>query len=528
MGRGKGALARRDLHHDLPMVGRRPFMDILHAVPPALSNNTPPINPAPFHRPSSARPPPYKRPRTISPPPPPDPTDLPPLNDPSVTNLLYHPSRLIDLDKLGLSPSYPRALARIHIPAEHLIISNPAIKGRHLWGSPAGYTDDSDLVAILLQTGHFAPSLGYPDWLDYLTVTVSLARHVRDVSPPFTGRLLNGIESRSWGSRYDGARLHVLDTVAMRDGKPVALSIPRCVEHRVRTPRLIPWNAPGPTVAPSEVPGSPDRAGQSIQPSSSRPPSPRPAQPTQPSNRSLLPFVEPANMLRARSPEPPAKTGTGQSAETTGSEPVTRVMLETCVTFNMLNEPCLPYDLKELTTLASDSNPHNRILRAGEVVYVENDDQRFEISPVFAEEENGGEDSDVQPESQSKLRRVRIARVLPHAIRMIRMKKAGFDLSGDDDDAGDQTVARKDDGDSGGREPNGRAELGEKKGGQSRKRKTPSSEGLTTVPLAECWLDVIVPECRAADICWDTNGFSIDRQWFRVTKMSFTKITDAD
>lgn len=202
MGRGKGIPPRKDPSpHEVGMVGRRTFMEHLHPLPPSSRR--------------SDRPRPSKRPRTQPSP-----------------NFLYAPNRHLDVEKL-LASSPVRHVC-IHIPSDHLTPCAPTVRARQLWGSDE-YTDDSDIVAVLLHSGRLPLD---STRLDFLSVRIRVDRHICRVSPPFQGVLRNGIASRSWGSVYEGGRLCIMDVSVVRG---------ECVSAQVREPRWmgLPGGLPG-------------------------------------------------------------------------------------------------------------------------------------------------------------------------------------------------------------------------------------------------------------------------------------------
>ena len=84
------------------------------------------------------------------------------------------------------------------------------VRSRQLWGTDI-YTSDSDLVSVLMHTGHWLPGPTCPPSL------LELRAVVRAVSPaeqyPSTSR--NGIRSRSWGRVLTGVSYKVESCVAI-------------------------------------------------------------------------------------------------------------------------------------------------------------------------------------------------------------------------------------------------------------------------------------------------------------------------
>ncbi|KAK6931865.1 Histone deacetylation protein Rxt3 [Dillenia turbinata] len=84
----------------------------------------------------------------------------------------------------------------IRIPAEHVTATNRQVRGGQLWGTDI-YTDDSDLVAVLMHTGYCRPTASLPPpAIQELRATVR-------VLPPqdcYISTLRNNVRSRAWGA----------------------------------------------------------------------------------------------------------------------------------------------------------------------------------------------------------------------------------------------------------------------------------------------------------------------------------------
>lgn len=93
-----------------------------------------------------------------------------------------------------LSQTYPTL--EIRIPVEYVTSTNRQVRGAQLWGTDV-YTNDSDLVAVLMHTGYCCPtSTPPPSAIHELRTTVQ-------VLPPqecYTSMLRNNVRSRSWGA----------------------------------------------------------------------------------------------------------------------------------------------------------------------------------------------------------------------------------------------------------------------------------------------------------------------------------------
>ncbi|MCO5608754.1 hypothetical protein L7F22_062970 [Adiantum nelumboides] len=84
----------------------------------------------------------------------------------------------------------------IRIPSKLVTTLNHQVKGSQLWGTDV-YTDDSDLVAVLMHTGYYRPTASQPP------CSVHELRATVRVLPPqdsYISTLRNNIRSRAWGA----------------------------------------------------------------------------------------------------------------------------------------------------------------------------------------------------------------------------------------------------------------------------------------------------------------------------------------
>ncbi|KAL4311995.1 hypothetical protein GQ457_01G007820 [Hibiscus cannabinus] len=98
-------------------------------------------------------------------------------------------------DKNGESSQNGPTL-EIRIPAEHVTATNRQVRGGQLWGTDI-YTDDSDLVAVLMHTGYCRPTASSPP------PAIQELRATIRVLPPqdcYTSKLRNNVRSRAWGA----------------------------------------------------------------------------------------------------------------------------------------------------------------------------------------------------------------------------------------------------------------------------------------------------------------------------------------
>ncbi|PRQ44969.1 putative histone deacetylation protein Rxt3 [Rosa chinensis] len=84
----------------------------------------------------------------------------------------------------------------IRIPSEHVTATNRQVRGGQLWGTDI-YTDDSDLVAVLMHTGYCRPTASPPP-----SAIQELRATVRILPPQdcYISTLRNNVRSRAWGA----------------------------------------------------------------------------------------------------------------------------------------------------------------------------------------------------------------------------------------------------------------------------------------------------------------------------------------
>mmetsp|Transcript_2528 Transcript_2528/g.5261 ORF Transcript_2528/g.5261 Transcript_2528/m.5261 type:complete len:401 (-) Transcript_2528:375-1577(-) len=112
---------------------------------------------------------------------------------------------LRDLHKyLGEGPDDGQ-LVEVRIPAEYITNSNRQVRARQLWGTDV-YTDDSDLVAVLMHTGFYLPAASPPP-----PAIVELRAFLRPLPPQdgYDSKARNSIRSRAWGAARNGCSFRV-------------------------------------------------------------------------------------------------------------------------------------------------------------------------------------------------------------------------------------------------------------------------------------------------------------------------------
>ncbi|KAL5715760.1 hypothetical protein ACHQM5_017536 [Ranunculus cassubicifolius] len=98
-------------------------------------------------------------------------------------------------DKFGEThPTGPTL--EVRIPAEYVTATNRQVRGGQLWGTEV-YTDDSDLVAVLMHSGYCRPTASPPP-----SAIQELRATIRVLPPQqsYTSTLRNNVRSRAWGA----------------------------------------------------------------------------------------------------------------------------------------------------------------------------------------------------------------------------------------------------------------------------------------------------------------------------------------
>ncbi|XP_021772674.1 uncharacterized protein LOC110736687 [Chenopodium quinoa] len=113
----------------------------------------------------------------------------------------------------------------IRIPAEHVTATNRQVRGGQLWGTDI-YTDDSDLVAVLMHTGYCRPTASPPP-----TPIQELRATIRILPPQdsYVSTLRNNVRSRAWGAAI-GCSFRVERCCIMKKGGGT-IDLEPCLTH---------------------------------------------------------------------------------------------------------------------------------------------------------------------------------------------------------------------------------------------------------------------------------------------------------
>ncbi|KAI8138789.1 histone deacetylation protein Rxt3-domain-containing protein [Fennellomyces sp. T-0311] len=137
---------------------------------------------------------------------------------------LYSPGLLLPINESQLN-----SLVEVVIPARYLTYDNPQIKRKAVWGTDI-YTDDSDIVPMIVHSGKYSMAFVEPDIDPRDPFFVALGAEMDDedkskrpskyeipdhdlkvtlrVMPTlkrYTGTIRHYIASRTWGGDHDGA-----------------------------------------------------------------------------------------------------------------------------------------------------------------------------------------------------------------------------------------------------------------------------------------------------------------------------------
>ncbi|XP_010674314.2 uncharacterized protein LOC104890503 [Beta vulgaris subsp. vulgaris] len=113
----------------------------------------------------------------------------------------------------------------IRLPAEHVTATNRQVRGGQLWGTDI-YTDDSDLVAVLMHTGYCRPTASPPP------AAIQELRATVRVLPPqdsYVSTLRNNVRSRAWGAAI-GCSYRVERCCIMKKGGGT-IDLEPCLTH---------------------------------------------------------------------------------------------------------------------------------------------------------------------------------------------------------------------------------------------------------------------------------------------------------
>ena len=322
-----------------------------------------------------------------------------------IPNLLYSPGRQLDIEKLLANKS--TRLIAVHLAAEYVTVNNPCVKNRNIWGT-GPFTDDSDIVAVLFHAGFIRPLSKQTPGIDHYSVRLCLTRGHK--SQIFSAVERNGIASRSWTGRCEGAIFDVLSVLSVRADIATRLAptpIPVC--ERLLPRAIVGWKqldvplvhhhlGNGEQQHENHIIGTEQQKdkgkdkdtsvgekatstaihsigktgehghGQSQSHSGQHQQGSKDQQPS--SQRLLTPPL-------SASKEIPSTSLIGGSDK---PKPAPKGILKISASFSLTNEPYYIYDITALVSVSTDPTlqPVSRL--AEHVLYVENDNERLEFA----------------------------------------------------------------------------------------------------------------------------------------------------
>lgn len=133
------------------------------------------------------------------------------------------------------------SLVELLLPAKYLTSDFKQVRLRQVWGTDV-YTDDSDLVAVLVHTGHVKLKAQAPK----TPLLVSL--RICPAQASYTGSERNELHSRSWDGAHEGVSFKVESCVQDNSGvtPPTELSMLRPSTQTRQIPGSLVQVAPGP------------------------------------------------------------------------------------------------------------------------------------------------------------------------------------------------------------------------------------------------------------------------------------------
>lgn len=134
--------------------------------------------------------------------------------------------------------SHSGPVLEIRIPSEYVTSTNRQVKGAQLWGTDI-YTNDSDLVAVLMHMGYCSPPSTPPS-----SAIQELRAIIRVLAPlqNYTSTLRNNVRSRAWGAGISCSYRVEHAWIVKRGGGTIELQ-----------PRLQHTSGLEPTIAPVSV-----------------------------------------------------------------------------------------------------------------------------------------------------------------------------------------------------------------------------------------------------------------------------------
>lgn len=169
----------------------------------------------------------------------PEPADGPPekkVRSDESDHIVYEPCVVPSAFKTSLNE-----LVEVLVPPKYLVSDSRQVRLRQLWGTDV-YSSDSDLVAVLVHTGHVKLKATAPK----MPLLVSL--RVCPAQATYAGSDRNGLKSRQWEEKHEGVSYKVESCLQHTSGAvpPPVLSLLRPSTQTRQFPGSLVQIAPGP------------------------------------------------------------------------------------------------------------------------------------------------------------------------------------------------------------------------------------------------------------------------------------------
>jgi hypothetical protein len=280
--------------------------------------------------------------------------------------VLYYPRdgrplsrEIVPLQRAGV------AEVEVSLPPELVTAANRHVRARQLWGD-GSYTDDSDLVAVLMHRGHYAAT--HPPHPPPAAVAEVRARLA--LLPPadrYPSAFRNGVRSRAWHGRVESGCAYRVERawVVTRTGSAVELLAP-------------------PTPPPTDegvVPAAAAAAAAAT---------PATAPPIRPLGGA--PTLIPAHGDRHVATRAQAGRGAGgaSAAAAAAAAAAKAALAEATVVYSLSNEPWLKYSPAAVADRGLAPKNWTSARLRSEVLFFETARERYQVAYVSTERVDGG------------------------------------------------------------------------------------------------------------------------------------------
>ncbi|GBC09087.1 hypothetical protein RclHR1_00860025 [Rhizophagus clarus] len=128
---------------------------------------------------------------------------------------------------------HENGLLEIWIESKHLTWFNEKVRKHFLWGTDV-YSDDSDVVAVLIHTGHYTPPPPISEWTPtYPDHDLCVTIRVLPKLVQYTSTVREGYKSQSWGNHH-GVSYKIESVRKMKKGEAIGRSRGKGRKERLR------------------------------------------------------------------------------------------------------------------------------------------------------------------------------------------------------------------------------------------------------------------------------------------------------